>query len=250
MGPNYQMMIPLTPMVKKILIVTVGVWIIGQIILEKFLGIPIISIFALIPKKTIYDFFIWQPFSYFLLHSYEIFHILFNMLILWWLGADLEQKWGSKFFLLYYVVCGAGAGIIYALSIWVYTLVTNEFQIMYYPVIGASGAVFGLMLAFGIYFGDRIIYFLMLFPMKAKYFVMILGGIEVINILNTGPAGGQVANLAHLGGLITGYVFLKLWTLSYYQNWNKKKERKRSKLKLVVDKDKNNKGNGPPKYWN
>ncbi len=246
-GTQFQMTMPLTPMVKKIIIVTVAVWIIGQIILEKMVGFPLTSYFGLTPLKVIQGPFVWQPLTYLFLHSSSVFHIVFNMLILWWIGADLELRWGSKFFLIYYLVSGVGAGIIYTLCIWIYALVTGQVLGLVVPVVGASGAVFGVMLAFGLLFGERVIYFMALFPMKARVFILILVGIELLTLFNSGVVGSGVANLAHLGGFISGFLFLVGWTKYQQRNWKKKNNKRGRRLKLVVD---NDSGSDSPKYWN
>lgn len=257
---RYQMSreaMPLTPMVKKLLIVNVAIWFFGVLIIQKFfLNAPyIFAWFGLVPEKIINDFWIWQPFTYLFVHSYSIFHLLFNMLILWWMGADLEPRWGSRFFLTYYLVCGVGAGWFYVAGVTLYYFVTGHFDLMMTPVVGASGAVFGLMLAFGLIFGERIVYFMMIFPMKAKYFVMLLGGIELVTLLNSGE-NNQVANLSHLGGLVVGYLYLKFRTrLSGFWSGRKGGRKKGGpKLRLVVDNEsklrqKEDFGGGP-RYWN
>jgi membrane associated rhomboid family serine protease len=247
--PGLQSMIPFTKTVKTLVIVNVGIWLVVQVILEQFFmpTHPISSNFGLVPQKVIGQFFIWQPVTYMFLHSTDaIMHIVFNMLLLWWLGAELEMRWGSRFFLLYYMVSGVGAAIIYVFSLTLYALATSITQPLEIPVIGASGAVFGLMLAYGIIFGDRIVYFMFIFPMKAKYFVMILGAIEVVMVLNTGVGSGRVANLAHIGGLVSGFLFLYFWT-RHQNNKSGKSKKKNRNLKLVVD---NEKKKDEPKYWN
>ena len=114
-------------------------------------------------------------------HAMGVFHILFNMLVLWWFGAELELRWGSRFFLTYYLVCGVGAGAIYLIGTLGYALITGNVLPLAVPLVGASGATYGLLLAYGILFGERIIYFMMLFPMKAKYFTMIIGAVELFD---------------------------------------------------------------------
>jgi len=168
------------------------------------------------------------------------------MLMLWWLGSELEQRWGSRFFLIYYMVCGVGAGILYTLVMGAYYLITNDGIPLFSPVVGASGAIYGLFLAYGMVFGERIIYFFMVIPMKAKYFVMILGAIELLTLLSTGFSS-EVANLAHIGGALVGFVFLYYWINFKGQRLRKKTTKHGRKLKLVVDND-----NPPqePKYWN
>ncbi|MGE3975197.1 MAG: rhomboid family intramembrane serine protease [Bdellovibrionales bacterium] len=243
-GPQMQMSVPFTPVVKKLMIAHVGIWLIGQVIVEQYFlkEQQLTTFFGLIPELLITKFFVWQPLTYMFLHSTDgITHILFNMLLLWWLGSELEQQWGKRFFTLYYIVCGVGAAVLYTIAILVFSLATEKVQPLFTPVVGASGAIFGLMLAYGIIFGERTVYFFFVFPMKARIFVMILGGIEVVMLLNNGVGGSNVANLAHLGGLITGFLFLITWT----RIQRRQSKAGRGKLKLVVNNDKEQ-----PKYWN
>lgn len=254
---NFGGAMPLTPMAKKLIIINVAIWFGLVLILQKFfLPEPyLFQWFGLTPERLLNGFWIWQPFTYMFLHSYSVFHVVFNMLLIWWLGAELEGRWGSRFFLLYYLVCGIGAGLFYVLATTFYYLVSNSFGLMTVPVIGASGAVFGLMLAYAILFGEREIYFMMIFPMKARYFVALLGGIEVVSLLSTGGQDG-VANLAHLGGLIVGYLFLRFWGKwgALLAGGGKRKKKKGGpNLRLVVDNDRkfeDKEGSGGPKYWN
>lgn len=238
---------PLTPVVKWLLIINVAVWFVFQVMMEGFLRVPFTTIFGLFPGKVLYEFQIWQLVSYMFLHSMQVTHILFNMLMLWFFGAELEQRWGSKFFLIYYMFSGIGAAILYCLGVWGYSLYTGSQMGMIVPVVGASGAVFGLLLAQGIIFGDRIVYFFMLFPMRNRWFVAIMGFIQIASMMTSGVSGAETAYLAHLGGLASGYICLKL------KDWNTKIDlKKRSKakgrnLRLVVDNEKSDK---PPKYWN
>jgi membrane associated rhomboid family serine protease len=256
---RYQMQnlgIPLTPTVKKLIIANVVIWFIGVLIIQRFfLSEPyLFNWFGLIPERIINDFWVWQPFTYMFLHSNSILHVLFNMLILWWVGADLEPRWGPRFFLTYYFVCGVGAGFFYLLGVILYSLFGGHSSVMGVPVIGASGAVFGLMLAFGMLFGERIVYFMMIFPMKAKYFVALLGGIELVTLLNSGQEN-NVANLAHLGGLAAGYLFLKFrGRFSGFKGGGRPQKKGGPQLRLVVDNDRGAKqdgvSGGPPRYWN
>lgn len=247
-GGQIQMAVPtMTPVVKKIIIFTVAVWIVGQIILEKYFGLPFTVYFSLIPLNVVRDFYLWQPLTFNFLHSDNWMHIVMNMLMLWWLGSELEIRWGSKFFLFYYLLSGIGAGIIYTIGMWIYMLITGYSQGLEIPVVGASGAVFGIMLAYGILFGERVIYFMMIFPMKARHFLIVLGAIEVIVLLNSGVVGSGVANLAHIGGLISGYLTLLGWTKFKQKAWKTKLTKRGRNLRLVVDND--DKKNGP-KYWN
>lgn len=239
---------PLTPAVKWLLIINVAIWFVFQVILEGFLRIPFSSNFGLYPGKVLFNFHIWQLVTYMFLHSLQVTHILFNMLMLWFFGAELEQRWGTKFFLTYYFACGIGAAILYCLGVWGYALFTGSQIGMVVPVIGASGAIFGLLLAQGILFGERIVYFFMLFPMKTRFFVALMGFVQLASMMTSGVSGGEVAYLAHLGGLVSGYIFLKVKSMMDRSGWKKKPNKNKGRnLRLVVNNEKNDK---PPKYWN
>jgi membrane associated rhomboid family serine protease len=182
------------------------------------------------------------------LHSSSVFHVLFNMLILWFFGSELEMKWGARFFLKYYFVCGIGAAVIYLIGTTIYAFASGDAMPLMSPVVGASGAVYGLLLAYGLLFGERIIHFMMLFPMKAKYFVMIIGLVELVTLLDSGLGSG-VANLAHLGGIIVGFLFLQYWTQWRPRRRAAKPADHGRRLKLVVNND-TKKESENPRYWN
>lgn len=158
---------------------------------------------GLVPTFVIHDAWVWQIATYMFLHG-GIFHIAFNMLALWMFGAELERIWGTRYFLKFYFVTGIGAG---ALTVLV-SLLPFEFaqQLQRSIVIGASGAIYGLLLAYAMYFPDRPVYMYFLFPIPAKIFVAIMGAIAFFSSLS--EAGG-VANATHLGGLLVAYLFLK-----------------------------------------
>lgn len=253
--PQMQMMMPLTKMAKRLIVINVAIWVVGVLIIQQMIiGEPVLfNWFGLIPYKLINDFWVWQPFTYMFVHSTSVMHVVFNMLLLWWLGSELEQRWGPRFFLTYYLVCGIGSGILYSLCMLVYFFVSNNHLALQMPVVGASGAIFGLLLAYGMIFGEKVVYFMMMFPMKAKYFVMLLGAMEILTMMDSGLSG-QTANLAHLGGIVVGFLFL-----SIHSRMKKNGSTKRSfgqsrgrKLKLVVDNEKPGPGDAGqgPKYWN
>jgi membrane associated rhomboid family serine protease len=250
---QFGMTMPLTPAVRGLLIANVSIWLIAQLIIGKvIMGEPdlLIRIFGLVPFSVVKSFFLWQVVTYMFLHALNPFHILFNMLLLWWLGAELESRWGSRFFLVYYFVSGIGAALLYLAGVTLYALFNSgAAPIWSVPVVGASGALFGLMLAYGVIFGERIVYFAMIFPMRAKYFVAILGTFEAVTLLNNG-FGSDVANLAHLGGLASGYIFLKVYTRFQQDQWRKKTGRRGRGLKLVVDNEKKKRDPNGPRYWN
>lgn len=235
----------MTKYVKWILISNVVIWMVFQTLLGLISEVNINHYFALYPGKVLVDFAIWQPLTYMFLHSSSVTHIVFNMLTLWMIGGELETRWGSRFFVTYYLISGVGAGLLYVIGIGVYSYVTGSQSGLFVPVVGASGAIFGLLVAYGLLFGERTMLFMMMFPMKAKHFVMLLGAIEFFSLLSSGTKGNDVAYLAHLGGLITGYLTLTIHTKMKQKQWSASKK-KRGNLKLVVDNDKKNE----PKYWN
>jgi membrane associated rhomboid family serine protease len=158
--------------------------------------------FELVPALVVFQLRVWTLVTYMFLHA-GVFHILFNMLALWMFGAELERVWGTRFFLKYYFVCGAGAGLITV----AFAFLPFEFArwLQHVAVIGASGAIYGLLLAFAMYFPDRPI-LLIVFWVPARICVAILGAIALVTSLS--EVGG-VANATHLGGLIVGYFYLK-----------------------------------------
>jgi membrane associated rhomboid family serine protease len=158
---------------------------------------------GLLPAAVVGELRVWQLATYMFLHA-NIVHLLFNMLALWMFGTELERIWGTRFFVKFYFVTGVGAA---ALTVLFSTLPFGfGQQLQQAIVIGASGAIYGLLLAYALYFPDRHILLALVFPIPAKYFVMIIGAMAFYSSL--GPSGG-VASATHLGGLIVGYVYLK-----------------------------------------
>ena len=165
-------------------------------------GSSFIDHFGLTPADVLYSGHIWQLATYIFLHdTHNILHILFNMLGLWMFGSELEQLWGTRQFTKFFFICGIGAGI---LMVLLYFLSGGDSRV---TTIGASGSIYGILLAFGVLFPDRIIYYI-IFPIPAKYFVMIMGGISLLMSLSS-TTGGGVAHTTHLGGLAAGYFYLK-----------------------------------------
>jgi membrane associated rhomboid family serine protease len=163
----------------------------------------ITSTFGLIPAAVFGQFHVWQLVTYMFLHG-GLFHILFNMLALWMFGGELERVWGTRYFLKFYFVTGVGAA---ALTVLVSLLGGGFFQQLQHSiVIGASGAIYGLLLAYALYFPERRIYMYLVFPIPAKYFVMIMGALAFYSSMTESRG---VANVTHLGGLLVGYLYLK-----------------------------------------
>ena len=165
---------------------------------------PIVTdVLGLRPVFVLRGLWVWQLVTYMFLHG-GLFHILFNMLALWMFGAELERIWGTRYFLKFYFVTGIGAGVLTV----VFSLLPFGFaqQLQHANIIGASGAIYGLLLAYALYFPDRPIYMYFVFPIPAKIFVAIMGAIAFVSSLGEGSG---VANATHLGGLLIAYLFLK-----------------------------------------
>jgi membrane associated rhomboid family serine protease len=155
------------------------------------------------PSAVIRHLSIWQLGTYMFLHG-GVSHILFNMLALWMFGAELERTWGTRYFLKFYFVTGIGAGVLTVL----FSLLpfSASHQLYQANVIGASGAIYGLLLAYALQFPNRPIYLYFVFPIPAKILVAIMGVIAFYASLSN--AGGGIANATHLGGLLVAYLYL------------------------------------------
>lgn len=182
--------------VKWLLIVNTAVFVLTSLLGPRF-GQDI-RVLELAPVAVVKHFAIWQLVTYLFLHG-GVWHLIFNMLTLWMFGTPLEQDWGTRPFLKYYFICGIGAGLC---DVALNAIIGNWGT----ATIGASGAIYGLLLAFGVCYPDQTVLMGFLFPIKAKYMVMIYAAIELWMSLgvNTG-----VSNIAHLGGMAVGFLYLK-----------------------------------------
>jgi len=177
-------------------------------LLQWLLGNPALSMFMLWPLDTLglfsgtaYTFWPWQLLTYGFMHG-SLGHLLFNMLALVMFGAPLEQTWGQRRFWAYYLVCVAGAGLC--------QLVVASLSGEMYPTIGASGGVFGLLLAYGMLFPNhRVMLLFPPIPMKARTLVIVYGAISLLFGV-TGTQSG-VAHFAHLGGMLFGWLMIRYW---------------------------------------
>ena len=186
---------PLAPGVRTLVIVTIGVWVF-QLVAGFLAQVRLERLFGLVPYEVVHHLFLWQVGTYLFLHG-GFFHILFNMLGLWMFGSELEWLWGTQRFVRFYFITGIGAALC---SI----LVSPNSTI---PIIGASGAIYGILAAYGILFPDRTLLLYFVIPIKAKYFVLILGALAFWATLTS--TGGGVANVAHLGGLLFGWLYMR-----------------------------------------
>jgi membrane associated rhomboid family serine protease len=189
---------PLTPAHNIHIAINVGAFLLQQIVGELSIAL------GLQPAAVLGQMHIWTPVTYMFLHG-GISHILFNMLSLWMFGVELERMWGTAFFTRYYLVCGVGA----ALTTMLLSFLPGQIgqQLYYSLTIGASGAIYGVLLAYAMYFPDRRILFYFLFPIPAKYFVMIIGAISLFSAM--GSSGDGIAHVTHLGGLLAGWLYLR-----------------------------------------
>ena len=199
-GPSYSSFSfgpgPLSPALKALIAANVGLFLAGS------LFPALISVFGLRPAD-VFAGSVYQLVTYMFLHG-NVGHVLFNMLALWMFGTELERVWGTAAFLKYYFVVGIAAAVSTTLVSATLPFAAGTFAT---TTIGASGAIYGLLLAYGLLFPDRPIMLYFVFPIPAKYFVMILGAIALL--MSVSDSGGGVAHITHLGGLIAGYLLLR-----------------------------------------
>ncbi|MDR0363530.1 MAG: rhomboid family intramembrane serine protease [Bacteroidales bacterium] len=211
----------LPPVVKNLLIIN-GLFFLATIALNGF-GIDLTNALGL-HFITAKSFHIYQLLTYQFMHG-GFSHVFFNMFALWMFGSALENYWGGKRFLIYYLITGIGAGLTQEL-VWYIDLrdllassaeivnmagrhISKMQYIDRYITVGASGSVYGLLLAFGMLFPNVMIYIYFFIPIRAKWFVIVFGVIELISGITS--TGGDIAHFAHLGGMIFGFLLIKFW---------------------------------------
>lgn len=197
------MQLYLTQTIKSMLIAFVGIFL-CQHLLDQVLGGAVLGVFALIPSKALFGGYIWQFITYSFLHA-DVLHLLLNGLVLAFLGSEIESLWGRKRFVAFYFTCVLGAGVLYVLFQVLFSG-TNGPGMMT-PLLGASGGMYGLLIAYGILFSERTLLFMMIFPMKAKHFIWVLAGVELLSSI-TGRQGG-LSSIAHLGGMGVGFLLVR-----------------------------------------
>jgi membrane associated rhomboid family serine protease len=207
---------PVTRTVKILIITNVAVFLL--LAFSELAGTHfLISYFGLIPARVTHNLMLWQLVTYMFLHA-EILHLFFNMLTLFMFGNDLERYWGTERFLKYYFVTGIGAGV----CSWLVAMDSAA------ATIGASGAIYGLLLAYGLLYPNRIVFLNFLIPVKVKYLVLLMGAISFFSSLAGTESG--VSHIAHLGGMLVGLVVLKGkdWLVQYKIH---QEQRRREELK-------------------
>jgi membrane associated rhomboid family serine protease len=194
----------LTPAVKILLIVNAGLYVVPALFgLNLYVPLRL----YLVPAHVLSGM-VWQLFTYMFFHG-GFFHFLFNMLTLWMFGTAVEQTWGTRRFAFYYLVCGMFAGLcVVVLPLLAYAF-TGSMRDLFAATIGSSGAIYGLILAFGLLFPEVPILMMFLFPIPAKYFAILMAGIEFF--LQWSQPGSGVSHIAHLGGMLFGLVYIKFY---------------------------------------
>ena len=216
--------------VGKLIIANVAVFILQQLFRPYF-----DQLFALQPRAVVENFYIWKIVSYMFLHG-GVFHLLFNMVVLFFLGTTLEMTWGANRFLKYYLACGVGAGLLHMLISY------NT------AVIGASGATYGIMMAFALLYPNQVVLFMFIFPIKIKYLV---AGFMVFDLLMGLWGSDGVAHFAHLGGALTGLLFFRnelkqrlrfstnvkrKWKTTVRERQNRREDRNSDNIDSILDK--------------
>jgi membrane associated rhomboid family serine protease len=248
---------PLTKVTKALIIVSVTAYFVDFILTNlgfRIGDLAISQVFGLVPAYVLDRGWVWQFVTYIFLHGHP-FHLLLNMLILWYFGAEIEMRLGEGRFLRYFFLCGVGAGVF---NFLVNVAFVNA-HVLDNPIIGASGAIFGILAAYGIFFGDRYFLVFFLFPLKARYFVLVIAAIELIMGVQGNPQD-NVAHFAHLGGMLVGgaYIWFRYVRPTKGSGGGAKRDWEREQLKkkftLIVNPDESNgnekNGNGGPDYWN
>ena len=220
-----------TNAIKVLVSVNFGIFILQTLSNAEGLFFPL---FGLVPRMVWSELMIWQPFTYLFFHG-GIWHVLINMFVLWMFGSELERLWGKNHFLKFYFVTGVGSGLL--------TMLFSLQSIT--PIVGASGAVYGVLLAYGLTYPNRQIYLYGIIPIKSIWFVIGIGMIAFMSSFNN---ISQVSHITHLSGMLIGYLMLKrpvewrsLWfsirkrTLEYRVVQEEKKATHRQKIEQDID---------------
>ena len=242
------MPIRLTKAVKFLIIACFATYV-AQWLVEISTGTRLLNDWlGLSPAGFVMKHRIWQIFTYAFLHGDPI-HLFLNLMMLAFIGADLEASWGIWRFVRYYFVCSVSAGIVYLILKmiwWGADGASADNSVM----IGASGAIYGLLMAYGLLFGERVMLFMMLFPMKAKHFIWVLALIEFMSIFPGTGRGASLSSVAHVAGMAAGFIYLWTWASLSVMRKRKaaaaagkpvRKGKKRSTaqhLKLVINNEK------------
>ena len=225
---------PVTRVVKQLIIFTVGAFVLTYLPAVIFHWRFPPPLLGLRPFEVTRYFAIWELVTYLFLHA-GFFHILFNLFALWMFGSDLERLWGPRRFLFFFFLTGVGAGLVNVLLEPSSSIAT----------VGNSGAVYGILLAYGLLFPDRPIFLWLIIPIKAKWFVAIIGVIAFVGSLS-GPGSG-ISHVAHLGGMLFAFLYLRGDGLSYrmqlrYNEWRRARLRRKFEVYMRKNEKKDETG--------
>lgn len=185
-----------TGAIKVLIIINIAIYLLQSISTSQ---VDLVPIFGL-STRTVWPL-IWQPVTYMFIHG-GLWHVAINMFVLWMFGGELESIWGRSNFLKYYFVTGVGAGLV-----WLIFNIGGSNAIL----IGASGAIYGILMAYGLMFPNRTVYLYFLFPIKVKWFVIFIGAVAFFSSMGT---GSNISHLTHLSGMLIGYLYLR-----FNDNW-------------------------------
>ena len=218
--------------IKILVSINFGIFLLQALSKSERLFFPL---FGLVPKLVWSDLMIWQPFTYMFFHG-GVWHVLINMFVLWMFGSELERIWGRDRFLKFFFITGVGSGLI--------TMLFSLHSMT--PVVGASGSVYGVLLAYGLTYPNRRVYLYGIIPIKSIWFVF---GIGLMAFLSSFNNISEISHLTHISGMLIGYLLLKkpinwtsLWfsmrkrTLEYRVMKEEKKLVEKNKIENDVNK--------------
>lgn len=183
----------MSPAIKGLVVANSAVFVLSFLVGGEFK-----NLFGLVPHQVVHERWIWQPVTYLFLHG-SFFHVLFNLFALWMFGMPVEAQWGPREFLKYFLITGVGAGLVSVAAA----------PASHSVIIGASGAVFGLLVAFAMLYPESVVYLYFFFPIKAKHMAILFGGIEFF--AGASSANPASARVAHLSGMVIGYLYIRWW---------------------------------------
>ncbi len=239
----------LTPAIKQLLVINISIFVAQTFVLllrPEIVQSLIWGWFGLIPSAVIPGLRLWQPFTYLFLHG-GFWHLFWNMITLWMFGQDLERQWGTRRFYRYYFMTGAGAGLINIL-----VKIAMGGRGVDQATIGASGAIYGLVMAMALLFPDRqVMWILPPIVMPMRVFAFIMAAIAFFGTL--GQSGDNVSHITHLSGMLVGYLYLRRGSFLYsfrnrFLDW--KRQRARRKFEVYQKQHRNEPPSRPDQWVN
>jgi membrane associated rhomboid family serine protease len=239
-GYRFQLGGWVTPAIKHLVIACAAAFLVQTLLTLFSRGAAALLIreFGLVPHLFTHGLRVWQPATYLFLHG-GLFHLVFNMLALWMFGCDIERAWGRRRFYNYFFLTGIGAGLI---NVLVKTIIDPRgVGSASIPTIGASGAIYGILLAAAILFPDRRIW-LIPFPVMIPMRIYVIGMGAIAFFSSLGAAGDNVSHVSHLGGMLVGYLYLRRGSWFYrarnvYSDWQRQRARRKFQVYMRKHRD-------------